>query len=62
MGGNRNAPAALSLGKSHGPHCSGDWVGPRIGLGGYGGVKIFFPKRVCRKSRLSDSLPEFCTI
>jgi len=63
MGGNRNAPAALSLGKRHGPHCSGDWVvGPRVGLEGYGGEKIFFLQRICRKSRLSDSQPKFCTI
>jgi len=43
VGGYRNAPAALSLGSSHGTHCRGDWVGPRVDLDGYGGEKISFP-------------------
>ena len=38
-GGQRHAPAALHPGKP-GTHCTGGWVGPRVGLEG------------CRKSRL----------
>ena len=34
MGGQRHAPAALSLGKRPGTHCTGGWVGPRAGLDG----------------------------
>jgi hypothetical protein len=34
MGGQRHAPAALSLGKKPGSHCIGGWVGPRAGLDG----------------------------
>ena len=33
MGGQPHAPAALPLGKRHGAHYTGGWVGPRNGLG-----------------------------
>jgi hypothetical protein len=36
MGGQHHAPAALSSGKRSGTHCIGGWVGPRIGLDGFG--------------------------
>jgi hypothetical protein len=31
VGGQRPVPAALPLGKRHGTHCRGGWVGPRAG-------------------------------
>jgi hypothetical protein len=34
LGGQRDAPAALSLGKRPGAHFTGAWVGPRAGLDG----------------------------
>ena len=39
VGGQRQAPAALTPGNRLGTHCTGDWVGPTAGLDG------------CRKSR-----------
>jgi hypothetical protein len=39
VGGQYHAPAALPLGKRHGTHCTGGWVGSRASLDG------------CRKSR-----------
>ena len=35
-GGQRHAPADLPSGKRPGTQCTGDWVGHRAGLGGYG--------------------------
>ena len=32
VGGQRHAPAALLQGKRPGTHCTGSWVGPRVGL------------------------------
>jgi len=34
MGGEHHAPAALPLGKRHGTHCTGGWVGLRTILDG----------------------------
>jgi len=34
MNGEQHAPAALPLGKRHGTHCTGGWVGPRAILDG----------------------------
>ena len=36
VGGQRHAPVALPPGERHGTHCTGGWVGPRVGLDGYG--------------------------
>jgi hypothetical protein len=36
VGGQRHAPAALSLGERPGTHVTGGWVGPRAGLDGNG--------------------------
>ena len=36
MGGQRHAPAALTPGERLSTHCTGDWVGPRVGLDGCG--------------------------
>ena len=36
VGGQRHAPAALPPGKKPGTHCTGGWVGPRVGLDGCG--------------------------
>jgi hypothetical protein len=47
VGGQRHAPAALPPGERPGTHCTGGWVGPRVGLGR------------CGKSRPHrDSIPE----
>ena len=47
MGGQRHAPAALSLGRIPVTHCTGDCLGPRVGLDG------------CGKSRPHrDSIPD----
>jgi len=32
IAGQRYAPTALSLGKTHVTHCAGSWLGPRAGL------------------------------
>ena len=34
MGGEHHAPAAIPLGKRHGTHCAGGWVGNGAILGG----------------------------
>ena len=36
VGGQRHAPAALSLGKRPGTHCIGGWVVPSAGMDGCG--------------------------
>ena len=36
LGGQRHPPAALPPLKRPGNHCIGSWVGPRVGLEGYG--------------------------
>jgi hypothetical protein len=36
VGGQRQAPATLPLGKRHGAHCIGGWMGPGAGLDGWG--------------------------
>ena len=35
LGGQRDASPALRSGKRSGIHCSGDWVGSRVGLDGF---------------------------
>ena len=35
-GSQRNAPAALPPGKRPDTHCTGGWLGPRTGKGGFG--------------------------
>ena len=39
MGGQRHALAALPLGKTHGTHCIGCWVGHRAGLDACNGIR-----------------------
>jgi len=36
VGNRRHVPAALTFGKRSGSHCTGSWVGPRVGLDGCG--------------------------
>jgi hypothetical protein len=36
VGGQRHAPAALTPGNRPGTHCTGGWVGPKVGLDGCG--------------------------
>ena len=38
--GKRHAPGALTPGKRPGTYFTGDWVGPRAGLGGYGDTHV----------------------
>ena len=45
LGGQRDAPAALTPEKGPGTHCTGDWVGPRAGLEG---VKYLAPTTIRR--------------
>ena len=49
MGGQRHAPATLFPGKKPGTHCTGGWVGPRVGLDGCGKSRLppgFDPRTV----------------
>ena len=39
VGDKRHAPATLPLGKTHGTHCLGGWVGPRVDLDGRGNFR-----------------------
>jgi hypothetical protein len=43
VSGQHHAPAALSLGKRHDPHCTGGCVGPRARVDGCG-QKVEFLK------------------
>ena len=36
VGGQRHAPVALPPGKRLGTHCTGDWVGHRVRVDGFG--------------------------
>ena len=38
VGGQRHAPAALPPGRRPSTHCTGRWVGPRVGLDGCGNL------------------------
>jgi hypothetical protein len=65
-GGERRAPAALTLGKRPGTHCTRGWVGPRAGLNACGisrpptGFEPQIPKDQCipPNRRHCSTLPE----
>ena len=56
VGGQRDAPTALSPGKRPATHCIGDWVGPSAGLYGYRNSRPPTGVRSPDRSARSESL------